>query len=485
MRWTHPVLGTILPLARRFQPTKVWKHLYDPAERWKDLASVDPERLHDEAVAQGCPPFHPSKTHPPFDDWRVRRVLERHHDQAYEAAYSAELASPEARWSVKRADTDRWVARTPRAVVGIVTRTPESRVVTAYRPLPPMRNVGWGEDDFQRQADYVFEKETGMNAAHLAQDLVRLAQAGVSTPRDAWWLALAVGRGRAGAAKDAALREPLDAAEAALQRAASGVRAEVDSAVGAVELLDRLAEGLKDERPEDAEHALSDVEDALLVLDTLGLHDRASELLESATGLLAWTPPEFVSLGRQAAARQAELGQGPAAELWAAVDECLVGAQVRTSPPVSRPVSTLVDSLVPQPSLVDRAAALADRGAQTVRAWADEVLGRIAVQAPVPLMGQASPTEQPWMLVGSVDRPGPWFRAFVIDHEHPAGYAVTEHLGTAAATLWHLERPGQAAHVVIISAHAALPGDDLQALLAAAESREDAAVVVRQFTRPS
>jgi hypothetical protein len=484
MTWSHPVLGTILALARRYQPTKVWKHLYDPAERWKDLAPFDPNRLHEEAVAQGCPPFRPSTAHPPLD-WRVQRLLQRHHDLAYEPAYGAELASPDARWSVKLADLERWVARTPRAVIVVVARTAEARVVTAYRPLPPLPGVGWDDEDFQRQADYVFEKETGMEPAQLAQDLQRLARAGAASPRDAWWLALAVGRGRARLARDPALREPLAAAEAALAGAGSGVRAEVGTELRADDLLDRLADGLKEERPEDAERALSDIEDALIVFDTLGLDDRASELLNAANSLVTWAPPEFVALGRQAALREAELGAGSAAAMWVGVAESLLGAQVREVAPVRRPTSTLVDSLVPEPSLLDRIAAWADRGSQEVRAWASAQLGRFDVQAPVPVMGQRAVAEQPWTLVGSVDHLGPWFRAFVVDLDYPAGHDVTALLGTPGGTLWNLEHARQEAHLVIVSAAVAVPGEDLGALLVAANDRQDAVVLARRFTRPS
>lgn len=487
MSWMHPVLGTILAISRRWQPEKVWKHLFNAEERWETLAPVDPRPLHEEAVAKGCPPFRPSKDHPPFD-WQVRRVLQRHHDAAYEPAYGVELASPETLWGAKRSDPSRWVARTPRAVVIFVTRVPDARVLTAYRPLPPLVNVGWGEEDFQIQADYVFEKETGMapaDSTRLAQDLHRLAGSETNTPKAVWWLALSVGRARARAAQEPELVAPLRAAEEVLRDLPVVVREGVGKALQPDDLLDQLADGLKGEHMEDAEAALSDLEDTLLVLATLGLDVMASDLLAAASSLLAWTPSEFAALARQAEFRQAELGgEGPAAALWASVDESLLGAQVRSVTSAQRPASRLVDSLVPAPTLLDRVAGWGSQGAEAVRVWTSAQLARVDVRPPVPVMGQPARVDEPWSVVGAVQAAAPWFRAFVVDAEYPEGHEVTSLVVEAGAALWLFEQPGQSATLVIVSAPAPVPGEALSDLLDAAEVRSDVAVLSRGLTRP-
>jgi hypothetical protein len=487
MTWSHPELGPIRQMPRRHQAEHVWCHLYDPAERWGELAPADPRELHEEAVANGCPPFRPSKRHPPFDR-HARRLLQRHHDQAYGPAYRAELELPDTRWAVKRSDPERWVARSPRAVIIIVVLNPSPWVLTAYRPLPPLPSVGWSEDDAQAQADYVFEKETGMAAdqpTRLAQDLVRFAQAGGGTPRDAWWLALAVARARARVQQAPALEGPLKAAENALAAGLEAAREAISGALVADDVLDRLAEGLKDEHPAAAEMALSDLEDALLVLDTLELDSAASDMLERASSLLAWLPAAFTPLGAQAALRMGDLGnQGSAAALWSAVEECLEGAQLRASAPVRRPAASLVDSLLPAPGLLDRLAGLAARSSGTARGWLDQQLATFDVRAPAPVMGQAAQPDLPWPLIGQLAPSGLWLRAFVVDAEYPDGYDVTDLALAPGATLWQLEQPGQVAHVVVVAASTEVPGDTLAEVLDAVEQRDDAVVLFRRLTRP-
>ncbi|MCK6505658.1 hypothetical protein L6R53_20050 [Myxococcota bacterium] len=487
MSWSHPELGRIEAMHRRNQAEHVWRHLYNPAERWEDLAPLDPRVLAQEATAAGCPPFNATKAHPPFRR-PVQRLLQVHHDRAYGPAYTAELEAEGTRWAVKLADPSRWVARTPAAVIVVVGRNAPCRVVTAYRPLPPLRLVVWTEADFSAQADYVFEKETGMAAdptTRLARELLRVAQAGAGTPRDAWWLALAIGRARATVALDPGIREPLERAEVALAAGIEVTRQRILGTLSSDDMLDRLAVGLKDEDPGAAELALSDLEDALLVLETLELDAAAEGLLGRASDLLAWLPAGFSVLGAQAVLRRRALGdRGAAVALCSAVEEGLLGAQLRASEPAWRPAASLVDSLLPIPGLRDRVADLARRGAATIRSMLDQQLATFEVRVPAPVMGQDMARGRPWSLVGQVSPSGGWLRAFVVDAKHPEGYDVTDQAQAPGVSIWEFEQPGQEALVVLVTAAAELPGDGLASVLDAAEARPDVVVAIRRFSRP-
>lgn len=487
MSWPHPILGIILAMVRRGQPEHVWKHLYNPEERWQDLCLADVRELYQAAIDEGCPPYHASECPQRFH-WRVERVLQRHHDAAYGPAYGSEIASPDARWGQKLADPSRWVARTPRAVVAFVATSPETRVKTAFRPLPPIPHVGWDDEDFQRQADYKFEKETGMvpvEPANLARDLAEAAGVAVVGVREAWWLALAVGRGRTLVLAQPSLADPLAAAERALGRIPHAVIAEVSLGLIAGHLLDRLADALKQDEPEAAEESLSDLEDTLLVLSALGRGADAEAMLGEATELLAWLPREFDALARQAVLRQAALGSaGPATELWANVEESFVGAQLRATNPVSRPRSSLVDSLIPAPVLLDRFAASLSKGSGSTRAWVQAQLAGLRVRQPVPVMGKAVPEQQAWLVEGDI-RVGPGTpRVFVVDDAYPNGYDVTDLAMAPNAALWELEQPGQSATVVLVAAPSALHGASLAELLEAAAVRDDVVILDRLLTRP-
>lgn len=487
MTWRHPVLGEVLGLPRSKQPKKVWKHLYDPEERWWVLCEVDPRELYEEALGRGCPPRGESKVMPRVH-WQVVRLLEVHHDRAYGPAYRAEMESPGARWAPKAAEARRWTVRTPGGVIVIVQNAPDCRVVTAYRPHPPVTGVVWGEDDIQRQADRTFGKDTGMHVNEvptLEEELRRLAGLEAFSARDAWWLALTVGEGRARAAREPALAAPLAVAEGALARVPVDVIDAIVAGLDSDQLLDRLADGLKQEEPEDVEAALSDLEDALVALETLGHPQRARALLEAAQALIAWVPPEFEALARQAALRRADLDpNGAASALWSKVDESLLGAQLRELPPARRPVSSLVEGLLPRPSVLKRLVARRDRGLESLRAQVQRTITSLDVSPPVPVMGDRGSADRPWEVRGpGVSTREGWIRAFVVDDDASAGYDVTELL-SSGGTIWQLERPGQDATLVVVAGDAPLPDGDLEALLQAVEAREDVVVLEQRISRP-
>lgn len=487
MKWLHPELGEVAPIKRAHQPAKVWKHLYDPAERWSDLITADPARLHDEAVDAGCPPFRPSKRLPDFHG-RVRRLLERHHDEAYGPAYASELGHDETRWGPKLSDATRWVGRSPRCVIGIVAASPLVRVVTAYRPLPPLPGVGWSDEDFCRQADYVFEKETGLDptsSQRLTDELRRVADVGAATTGDGWWLALAVARGRAAAATDPSLRAQLERAEQTLSSARGALRLQLVRSMPLEGLVDRLADGLKQSEPEDVEQALSDVEDALLVLDVLGADDEVTTLLDHTTSLMHWAPPEFAALAAQAPHRHGALAAGSAAAaLWDAVEEAVAGASLRETTPNHRPQARLVDELVPAPRLLERIAAWAGARADAGRAWLDHQLDGLAVFEPVPVMGRGASTA-PWFVQGEITVGSGSLRVFAVDEEYPEGYEVTDLATAPGAALWQLERRGQVVTFVVIRSDTPMSGSTLAELLTEAEGRDDVAIATRAISRPS
>lgn len=486
MRWRHPELGEVAPIKRAHQPAKVWKHLYDPAERWGQLSAADPQRLHDEAVEAGCPVFRVSSFRPRFH-WRVRRLLERHHDLAYGPAYASELGDPRTRWGPKCSDATRWVGRSPNSVVGIVAASPVVRVLTAYRPLPPIPGVGWSDEDFRRQADYVFEKETGLDptsAQRLAEELQRVHLREAATMQDCWWLALAVARGRGADSVAPEVQVALEKAERSLASTPDALRAELVRSVRLGVLVDRLSDGLKQTEPEDVECVLSDLEDALLVLDALGAVDEVATLVEQAGSLIHWTPPEFMVLAAQARHRLRMLpGGGAAAQLWAAVEESVTGAALRDAAPMLRPKARLVDLLVPDMSVLERVAAIGATGIGAGRSWLGQQLDGLVLRGPVPIMGRDASTE-PWLVRGEGTLESS-LRMFAVDAEYPDGYDITALASVPGAALWQLERPGQAVTFVLVRSDMPLGSSTLSGILTEAEGRTDIYFATREISRPS
>jgi hypothetical protein len=489
--WHHPILGPIDPIVRKKQPEKVWKHLYDPAERWQEVCDVDPARLEQEAISAGCTPFLPSKRFPGVH-WRTAKTLERHHDQVYGNAYSSEGSHPDTAWAPKIADPQRWVGRTPGAVLIFVQVGTPCRVKTAFRPLPLDGDVSGCSDVHQRRADYKFEKETGMTtdwARSVARQLERSAGDVPRTAGEAWWLALAVGHARllrGGTSDLTTLRERCE------ELLRETPRALLDGAIadGALDLtLDRLAEGLKDDEPEELEDALSDLEDLLVVGQVLGKRSDAQRAVDHARELLAWLPAAFETVALQAVQRLDWIGRDdakPAIGLWLAVEEAYSASVIRETKPAVRPAATLTDVLLPaRPPLLERATAWEGRGpsalAEGVRRVTEALFLRPAL---APAMG-GSELHGRTAAIRAPRVAGPAnIRAFALDDEYPAGVEVTDLLLAGDADLWNLERPGQSAGIVLVASTAPIAGVNLTEVLDAAEVTAGAVVVARELTRP-
>jgi hypothetical protein len=487
MRWKHPQLGQVGPIRKEHQAEKVWKHLYNPSEQWAALTTSDLRHLRQEALRTGGLASW-SLGAPPYD-WRLRRVLEQHHDAAFAPAYMAELGDGATLWGAKQLDAARWVGRTPNAVIGIVLTAPTSRVLTAYRPHPPVVNVDWREEDFQRQADYVFEKETAMDTPstrRLIQELRRTSEVGWATTMDVWWLTFAVAQARARVGTAPELQDSLAVAERALDSASRDIREELVQRLHLEAMLDRLAAGLQENEPEGVEQALSDIEDTLLVLDVLGAGSELATLLDGASSLMAWTPAAFTTLTQRALYRRALYVETSAvAALWDAVEESVIGASVRDTPPSRRPAATLVDVLLPRPSLADRLAAWAARGADESQAWIHDQLAILEVRSLAPVMGRGVPPTEPFVVVGHL-RSGPrCLRGFAIDEEYPDGHDVTELVMAPGRSLWQLERPGQEVVIVLFATDTPMVSATLSGLFDEAERRGDVTVGTRRLSRPN
>jgi len=501
--WIHPKLGPISPLPPRLQPKKVWKHFYNREEQWGCLCEQDPLRLRQE-VEELVGVSRDRQLELPFIDggrWsRVRELLRRHHDEAYGATYLAEMASDETIWTEGMDRKFRHAALTPRSVYLIVELSQRSWVVTAYRPHPPTTGVTWEEEDFRRHGLWKLAREEGMRNMDIvrsATEQLRLTASSAPTgERDLWWLASAVGYGRL-LASEPEIASLLPAAEALLTSVDARLKATLARALDWDGILQRLAAGLKDDRPEEMEDALGAAEDLLAVAAPLEEEEAAARFLDRASELLPWIPAEWNHLLARAANRKDLLG-GLIAQLWDTVEDALTGALLRQGPPATIPAHRLVDQVmreaemhpaVPgQERLFERAAALMERLQSSILealAPAQSWIKGLQPMSPAPAMGAGvADDDRPWELRCSALSSTQPQRVFVIDEEYPGGYEVTDLAQAGDVSLWSLEAPGQVALVVLLISEDLVPGERLEDALAFAEQRDTVAVVTRLVSRP-
>ncbi|MCB0221589.1 MAG: hypothetical protein KDH09_17960, partial [Chrysiogenetes bacterium] len=320
--WKHPLLGPIDLIPPNLCPKKVWRHLYDRHEHWErvckaDIAAMrrDAEKILGVARASRCE--LPSLA----GERQARELLVAHHDATYAPAYSSEMSSPDTAWTPSMDSSHRHRALTPRSVFIVVQLDrPRSWVVTAFRPHPSTVGVNWDEADLRRHAVSYFQKEPGVKveerALAVAENLRRVSGPS-STPKELWWLASAVGHGRL-LRHVPDVHDALPAAESALSATPVSVLQELRAALGWELLEGRLADALKDSRPEDLEAVLADAEELLAVASAVGAELEAAAFCDEAELLLPWIPAEWAHVAERARALAATAEPSPVMRLWGA-----------------------------------------------------------------------------------------------------------------------------------------------------------------------
>ena len=329
-----------------------------------------------------------------------------------------------------------------------------------------------------------------------------LRRADPLTPEDMWRVAVLLGR----AAQLPAPSEQVTVLADQASRTGLGRQALAGaSRPSPADLLDILDAALLegDDPAGPLADALLELDDLLTVLQLEGHATEAESLAAQAEALVALAPRGPAALVDWAARRAATVAAAaPAGRLWSAVASASATAVLEAVPtlrPVTgRNVHAILDragaggqrrhpirGTARLPELRDRLVRLQGRGPAAARAWLTQQLMTLEARAPAPVMGRSERPEVPWSLVGRVTPAGRWFRAFVIDAEYPDGYDVTHLAEAPGAALWHLERPGQEAQVVLVTASVAVPGESLAEVIDAAEQRDDAVAATKSLSRPS
>lgn len=488
--WRHPELGEIGLIPEKLAPKKLWRHFYDPRERWHALCDADVVgmRLEVEALvgvardkSTQLPTVEPER-------WRALKPLFlRHHQDAYGPTYLREMALADACWTPEMDGQLRHCVLTPNAVFGVVQLDHFlSWVVTAYRPLPRSGNVELGEDEIRPYAENYYLRKTSIGVEGFTNRVVLELRRCVEVPQELnglWWLASAVGQGRLLREREE-VRVVLEPAERLLAAVEPGLVKELASGLEWEELEDEFVSALKEDRPEDFEAWLADVESVLAVADALGAVAETKAFLEQTERLIPWVPLEWAHLLDMAQSRLDGFEAGASVtRLWGAVAEALVSASLRAGEPTIRPVARLVDRLIPAKpeSLIGRIEAVADRVGGWLQGALDSAIRGLRVEAPVPQMGgDDEPRVVAEVLGGTLDGL-PHVRVFVIDEQYPAGVEVTESARESGAPLWQFEREDESAWVVVVAGEEPAHGGDLSALVEEAEHREDVGIAAREL----
>ncbi len=490
----HPLPKQIELMPLKLRPSKVWKHFYDPHERWDRICATDIESMRREAEVIVGIAREEKRELPRLPDeqqwWLARDLLVEHHDRAYGPTYDSEMRSCETWWGRSSSKKDRELALTPRSVFIVLENHVQndrgrSRVVTAFRPHPQTQGVDWDEDEFRRHGEWYFKRERGVNthgfATVVAENLRRVFKA-PSSIKELWWLASAVGYGRL-LQHEPEVKDVLLVAESALSGTPNSLLEELRGVLGWQLVLGRLAEALKEVRSEDLDGVLADAEELLMVGAVISAESDADTFCAEAEMLLPWMPVEWAHVAELASHHLSTftMWSSPVVRLWSAVEDAATAAVIREQEPAFRPASVLVDKLIPQQS---RCSILSTKfvdfaGPANVAAisnWIGKSIEGLFVAPLVPTMGGGDITDYEWILRGCPAPNAPHYRVFVVDKDYPDGYEVTEQFTEADGDLWRLESE-EKVFVVMIAGERPLGGLSMAQVLDEAYTRCD--VVVR------
>jgi hypothetical protein len=308
------------------QAKHVWKHFYNPEQRWDALVGTEIQALRSAAEHLGCPPQplrRQGRPSLPKVPKACYVLMKEHHDAYYGPAYLRELGHSRTEWGVQELEPHHLMCCTPRGALVAVGLGRPAVVLTAFRPDVPFDDGLDVDDDTYHQVAH--ERWEGLtmrdNSAWKRGVLHELEQASNQPPQrtaEAWRLARAIGHARALAEQGPEVAMRLKAAESLLARHERDISRLLKGRLRTDHLLAGLELALAAEEPHEAQDRLLALSDLLVVSEVLGQSSEIERIQAKVRQLTASWPPGLTGFERLARVRLDT--SGPAVRpLWEAV----------------------------------------------------------------------------------------------------------------------------------------------------------------------
>lgn len=487
---SSPPGNTPSPIPSKAAPKKLWKHFYNPTERWDRLCDVNINAWRQEAegIIGYTRETHDEPPQVSHKTWaRAKPLFREHHESGYMPVYMSELEDEHTRFAPSNDDSPRTIALTPRALYIVIDNDSNAPwVVTAYRPYPYGKRFDWDEDDFQRVAAKRFQNNTMSNHTYTATVASWLERANkpASTTQELWRLAFSVAQART-LAEDARIATLLAESTRALEATPRELFIELGALLDFGTCIEQLSLGLEQERPEDFEQALEGAEELLVVAEVIGAHEKSTHFIEDIEAIIPWVPAEWSHLRVRARNHAAMLdAESGARRLWELVEDCVIAACVMEGEPAVKPTPHLYKKLLPAASpwapLLEQLSRLTHNITKAIETPLSQLTDSFQVMQPAPLMGSTLEEQRELRAHMPTLSPELHARIFVVDEEHPEGFDVTEYIGQTSSHFWTLDNDERALVVFILSEAPIALGASLDELVALAREREDMALATRE-----
>lgn len=484
-----PKPSEILPIPVKLARKKVWKHFYDPRERWDVLCELDVDAARHDAERVSGQEWTAVRDLPTLYGkvWKnTSELLDEHHEAGYRPAYLKALLNPDSIWA--RQNGGMPICLSPDLVFLLIGKDTKGRnreadcVLTTYRPTP---REGLNFDEWQRHkhATAYFRKKAKGHRMNFRETILHdlETETSPSTAADVWLLAYAIGYGEA-LLPDESLTRALSAARERLEAVPRALRTEVVESLVWDGRKETVIKAIEEEDPNDLVEALDHVEDLLAVARALDLREQLDNFVEELDSVLAWISAEmfpalipFVDANLDRYAEDVPLGR-----LWRNIKGHAWRSVLQTTAPVDAQAEAFVTSLFSEPwysKLAQQIREKATKFGQDVRSTVGELFDPPPGLVFDPLLGP--PTEVEVVMERWKD-PTLHTRLFVVDPEYPQGYEVTVPW-QKGEVIWEMVYDLEL--VLLVATGAQISGESLEDCLNNSVEREDVWVEIHPLSR--
>ncbi|QED29960.1 hypothetical protein FRD01_22525 [Microvenator marinus] len=483
-----PKPSEILPIPVKLARHKVWKHFYDPQERWDVLCELDIDAARHDAERVSGQKWMVVRELPTLYGvilTNTSELLDRHHEEGYRPAYTNALLNSGSHWA--RQVDGKPICLSPDFVFLLVGKDTKGRnpdadcVLTAYRPTPK-DCLKFDESRRRKHANRYFGKKSKGHRMNFRETILHdlKTETPISTAADVWLLAYAIGYGEALLPDESLTRALLEARER-LETIPQALRAQVVESLVWDGRKQAVIKAIEDEDPNDLNEALDHVEDLLAVARALDLREQVDHFVEELDPVLAWISAEmfpalipFVDANLERYVENVPLGR-----LWRNLQGHAWRSILQTTAPVDASAEAFMASMFSEPWYIRLANQIRARATDVAKTVLSELEKTVKSASFLPLQPKLGVSTKFAIKMRQWHDQSHHARLFVVDAGYPEGYEVTDDW-LNGPTIWEYESD---LDLVLLVGTSPIPGEKLVDCLSYASQREDIWVQYRHMSR--
>ena len=462
--------NTLTPIVSPAHRKKLWKHFYDPAERWEQVCDVDIQMLLQELQAR-TGTIRDSRTLPFFSKKKTAFALfDRHHDEFYKPTYLKSSKATNLK-STKR-NSRKWIILDEENAICLFV-TQESgfsfTIRTAFRPQLNGTGVNYSKSNFRRYAAIYFSSNIMYNTSSYWKSYLEDCTP-PQNPNELSFLIIALGYAQIHNVDKTLCNQAKEWIDNSTYTQTLWESLDWDRA------FDTIIDAIQEDDMDATTQALQTFEHLVVIADVLKKTEHAISYCSELKSVFLWAPESWTELSIHAE-KVAELYglESPMYHVWGSVYNAHLQLMMQDLDH---------STLEAQASSSLKPLSLWQRVMQSVQNIAD-IYEQLSHTQLLPISPQMdSTTEDPTVEIHipSLNIPTTHWKMFVLDAEYPEGDDVSEYI-CPTEPLSHIwdSKKGETVLVVLVLSDDELPNASLEDIL----KKEGIELVARSFTPPT